>query len=90
MAVHGHLIIIAEVRLTPASVTWRVASGPSGPSVGLPRWSDAGVLSLRAWEGHELGPTAESVRGIQHAADSLARAGRELLLARPLPLGSMS
>lgn len=85
----GSLIMVAEMRLRPSSVVWRVGSGPSAAIAGIQRWRDSGVLSLLDWEDLTEGITCETYHGLHKILRSTRRMADQLLSARPIPLGEM-
>jgi len=83
----GTAIVVAEVRLTPSSITWRVRPAAGWASVGGLSAGGAGVLALQGWEDRGAALPAEACRALLRASAELGRMATELESVRALPMG---
>lgn len=83
----GSIIAVAEIRLTPSSITWRVRPGAGWRSVGGHGVGSAGVLALQGWDDRSAGLPVEAARAFHRASAQLGSMATELESVRVFPLG---
>lgn len=83
----GSAIIVAEARLTPTSITWRVRPSAGWRSVGGHGTGGAGVLALDGWEDRGQALPVESARALHRLCGVIGGMATELEAVAALPLG---